>query len=196
MKVLVGCEYSAVVRQAFAKLGHDVWSCDLLPSEVAGNHIQGDIMSVLDGGWDVIILHPPCTKIGLCGNRHYGAGMPRHAERIVALDWTEALWKKAISVCSSVALEQPKSVLGQRIGKRSQAIHPYQFGHPEQKETWLWLHGLPPLRPTNNVYAEMIKLPRKERERTFFMSPKASRGHERSRTFGGIADAMAEQWSS
>ncbi len=194
MKILIGCEFSGRVRDAFAARGHDAWSCDLLPSENQGNHIQGDIWAALRDSWDFIILHPPCTRIALCGNATYGRGKPKHAGRLEALAWTEALWNAARDCSSRVALEQPKSVLGSRIGKRSQAIQPYQFGHLEQKETWLWLHGLPLLTETNNVFDEMMKLPRKERERIHFMSPSESRGHERSRTFTGIADAMAEQW--
>ena len=143
MRVLVGCEFSAVVRDAFAARGHDAWSCDRLPSERGGNHIQDDVMNHLEG-WDLLILHPPCTKIGLCGNRWYGEGAPRHHERIAALDWTEALWRRAIAMCSRVALEQPRSTLCQRIGTRTQEIQPWQFGHTEQKATWLWLHATSP----------------------------------------------------
>jgi hypothetical protein len=194
MRALVGCEFSATVRQAFAARGHDAWSCDLLPSEVEGQHIQGDIESALDGAWDLIILHLPCTAIALCGNSTYGRGMPRHADRLAAIEWTARIWNKAISVCGKVAFENPKNVMGRFIGKRTQAIQPFEFGHPERKETWLWLHGLPPLVETNNVYEEMMALPKCKRERLHYMSPSAQRGQDRSRTFQGIAKAMSEQW--
>lgn len=194
-RILVACEFSGTVRDAFAAKGWDAWSCDLLPSETGGQHFQCDAMEVLNRDWDLIMLHPPCTKIALCGNSTYGKGMPKHAERAASLDWTESIWRKAVAACPCVGLENPKNVLGARIGKRTQVIQPWQFGHLEQKETWFWLHGLPRLKPTRVVFDEMMKLPRKERERIHFMSPGENRGHERSRTFTGIAAAMAEQWS-
>jgi hypothetical protein len=106
------------------------------------------------------------------------------------------LWNRAKEICPKVALENPMNVLGAMIGKRTQAIQPYQFGHMEQKETWLWLHGLQPLKPTKHVYYQMMKLPRKQRERLHYLSPGPNRGKERSRTFTGIADAMSRQWSN
>ena len=200
LKVLVACEFSGVVRDAFRALGHDAWSNDLLSSEVDGPHIRGDCMAALSSHeWDLAILHPPCTRIALCGNATYGRGMPKHAARIEAINWTRALWEKAINGANKnirVAMENPKNVMGPVIGKRTQAIQPWQFGHMEQKETWLWLHNLPPLKPTKDVYEAMMKLPRNERERLHFMSPSANRGHERSRTFPGIASAMAAQWGA
>lgn len=193
--ILVACEFSGTVRNAFAAKGWDAWSCDLLPTESPGNHIQGDAVEAMRSRrWDMIIMHPPCTKIALCGNSTYGRGMPKHSERLESIEWTADLWYRAKSVCHRIALENPKNVMGAAIGKRNQVIHPYEYGHPEQKETWLWLHGLPPLKPTNNVYAHMMTLPRKERERLHFMSPSKSRGHERSRFFSGWAGAMADQW--
>lgn len=194
MRVLVACEFSGVVRDAFRARGHDAWSCDLLPTEVDGPHIQGDIINALDQGWDLIMMHLPCTAIALCGNATYGRGMPKHEERVAAISWTAFIWNRAIQVCGKVGFENPKNVMGKVIGKRTQVIHPFEFGHPERKETWLWLHGLPPLVATNNVYAEMMKLPKRQRERLHYMSPSKNRGHERSRTYEGIANAMAEQW--
>lgn len=198
LRVLVACEFSGTVRDAFAESGHDAWSCDLLPSEKPGNHYQGDVFDFLlmGGTWDIVIMHPPCTKIALCGNSTYGKGMPKNAERVDSIIWTAQLWGAAKEVCNKVVMENPKNVMGPIIGKRTQVIHPYEYGHPEQKETWLWLHGLPPLVPTNNVYQHMMTLPRKERERLHFMSPNKDRGHERSRFFQGWADAMAAQWGS
>lgn len=197
-RILIACEFSGVVREAFRSFsGNDAFSCDLLPCEDnrPDHHIQGDCVEVIKRGWDCIIMHPPCTAIALCGNSTYGSGMPRHEARLSSLDWTAALWELAKAHSPLVALENPKNVLGSRIGRKTQTVHPWQFGHMEQKETWLWLHGLPPLMPTNDVYREMMKLPRKERERLHFMSPSADRGHKRSITFSGIAQAMAEQWT-
>lgn len=194
-RVLIGCEFSATVRKAFAAFGHDAWSCDLLPSEETGQHLQCDIVEALDRWyWDLVVLHLPCTAIALCGNATYGRGCPKHAERLAAIEWTAKVWRLAIRDCPKVAFENPKNVMGKVIGKRTQVIQPFEFGHLERKETWLWLHGLPPLKPTNNVYIEMMKLPKKNRERLHYMSPSENRGHERSRTFQGIANAMADQW--
>lgn len=195
MKVLISCEFSGVVRDAFAERGHDAWSCDLLPSERGGKHYQCDILDAInDRQWDFIGLHLPCTCIALCGNSTYGRGMKKFKQRLESIKWTQDIWIKAISVCDKVYFENPKNVMGIFIGKRTQAIQPYQFGHLEQKETWLWLHGLPKLVETNNVYNEMMKLPKKDRERIHYMGASKTRGHERSRTFEGIAKAMASQW--
>lgn len=194
MRVLIGCEFSATVREAFRVRGHDAWSCDLLPSERNGQHLQMDIVDALDHDWDLIILHLPCTAIALCGNATYGRGMLEHEKRLQAIEWTTMVWRKAIRVCLRVGFENPKNVMGPVIGKRTQVIQPYEFGHPERKETWLWLHGLPPLKSTDNVYEEMMQLPKRKRERLHYMSPSDNRGQERSRTFQGIADAMADQW--
>lgn len=195
MKVLIACEYSGIVRDAFAALGHEVWSNDLLPTDKAGNHYQCDILEAFNKQiWDLIIMHLPCTKIALCGNSTYGTGMRKHLERIEAIEWTKNVYETAKSICNKVALENPKNVMGRYIGKRTQAIQPFQFGHLERKETWLWLHGLPTLKETNNVYNEMMLLPKKERERMHYMSPSKNRGHDRSKTYTGIAAAMANQW--
>jgi hypothetical protein len=198
MKVLIGCEYSATVRDAFDRRGCDAWSCDILPSEVPGKHLQKFIEDAIlyDGPWDLIILHLPCTAIALCGNSTYGRGMKKNEERITAVAWTKFVWNLANKVCNWVVFENPKNVMGRHIGKHSQVIHPYEYGHPEQKETWLWLRGVPPLVATNNVYDEMMKLPKKKRERLHYMSPSKSRGKERARFFVGWAEAMAEQWGS
>lgn len=198
MRVLVACEFSGIVREAFRARGHDAWSCDLLPCEhqIKEPHIQGDCMEAIQRGWDIIIMHPPCTALALCGNATYGFGMAKNSLRLEALDWTERLWRSALRHAPSVALENPKNVLASRIGPKTQTIHPWQFGHTEQKETWLWLHGLPALFSTDDVFDEMMMLPKNKRERIHYMSPSDKRGHERSITFSGIADAMAEQWGS
>ncbi|MFM9945060.1 MAG: hypothetical protein ACKVQB_07470 [Bacteroidia bacterium] len=196
MKVLIGCEYSAIVRRAFEQQGHEAWSNDILPTEIDGNHLQCDILEAIKAQkWDFIGLHLPCTKIALCGNSTYGKGMKKHAERLEAIQWTKKIWEAAIQVCNKVYFENPKNVMGKHIGKHTQAIQPYQFGHLEQKDTWLWLYGLPKLTATNNVYNDMMLLPKNKRERIHHMSPSEKRGLERSRTYTGIAEAMAKQWS-
>jgi hypothetical protein len=203
VKVFVGCEYSATVATAFHKRGHDVVTCDLLPSESDEiPHIQGDIYDAIDsplgpwysasGRWDLIILHPPCTALCVAGNRHYSGTQ----ERTDALDWTVELFKYCILASERVALENPVGVLSQRLGPATQYIQPWQFGHPETKKTGLWLHNLPPLEPTNIVYDEMMGLPMKERHRIWYASPSEDRGKERSRFYTGFAEAMAEQWGS
>ena len=193
MKVLVGCEESQIVTKAFRERGHEAYSCDLV--ETRGDpdwHIQGDIMDNLEG-WDLMILHPPCTAIAVSGNGTYGKGMEKHMERVEATAWTVALWNAAILSCKKVAMENPVGVLWKWIGK-PQYIQPYQFGHMEQKKTGILLHNLPELEPTNDVYEEMMKLPKKEREKKHYMSPGPNRSRDRSETYQGIADAFADQW--
>jgi hypothetical protein len=191
MKVLVGCEESQTVTKAFRDRGHAAFSCDILPTR--GNpdwHFQGDVMNYIElerDRWDIIILHPPCTALSLSGNRWYGYGMPRHDERIKAIDWTVKLWEHAIDYCEMVCLENPTSVIWQYI-KKPQYIQPWQFGHGETKKTGLALHGLPELYPTNIVDGRD--------QRIWKMSPGPNRKRDRSVTYQGIADAMAEQWGS
>lgn len=210
--ILVECEESQTVCIELRKLGKEAYSSDILPCS-GGHpewHIQGDAFDVVKGGrlqlqdgeyitvdkWGMIIMHPPCTKIALCGNSTYGKGMPKHSERLESIEWTKNLWNLAISVCDKVLKENPKNVMGSVIGKKTQTIQPYQFGHLEQKETWLWLHGLPLLYETNNVYNEMMLLPKRERERIHYMSPSDNRGQLRSKTFTGIAHAIATQYGN
>lgn len=192
MRVLVACEYSGVVREAFRARGHDAQSNDLLPADDKSPcHIQGDCWPVISEGWDLIIMHPPCTALAVSGNRWYGRGMPKHAERLEAVRWTVALWEHAKAHAPKVALENPVGVLPMAP---TQYVQPWQFGHTESKKTGLWLHGLPPLVETKNVHEEMMCLPRNERERLHYLPPSADRWKIRSTTFQGIADAMAVQW--
>jgi len=210
MKVLVACEYSGIVRDAFIRRGHDAISCDLLDTEVPGPHYKGDIMDALDwesGGYfsfleydkfDLIIAHPPCTALTVAGNRTYGENnADGYKERLASVEWTKSLWERLKASSKRVALENPVNVM-QRLGgfPKPQYVQPWMFGHLEQKKTGLTLWNLPPLKETNNVYIEMMKLPKKERERIHYMSPGKDRWKERSRTFPGIAEAMAEQWGS
>jgi len=191
MKVLVGCEYSATVARAFRDRGHDVMTCDLEPTEDRSiPHFQGDVFEAVWKTWDLIILHPPCTALCVAGNRHYSGTQHRDA----AIDWTINLWEYAVNHSRYVALENPVGVLSSAWRKPSQYIQPWQFGHMETKKTGLWLHNLPPLKPTNNVYDEMMKLPMKDRHRVWYASPGKDRGKERARFYAGIAEAMAEKW--
>ena len=186
MKVLVGCEFSGKVREAFRKLSHDVTSCDLLPSDDnSPNHIQGDVIDVIKSRrWDLIIIHPPCTALAVSGNRWYGRGMPKHQERIDSIEWTMALWEEAKKYAPMVAMENPVGVLPM---KASQYIQPWQFGHGETKKTGLWLHNLPDLVPADVVEGR--------EQRIWKLPPSADRWKIRSETYQGIADAIADQWS-
>ena len=197
MRILIACEYSGRVRDAFTKLGHDATSCDLLPSETEGKHYQGDIFDMLTQEWDLIIAHPPCTALTVAGNSTYGEGQPKYQERLDSVEWTKKLWNKSVRSAQMVCFENPVGVL-QRLGgfRKPQYIQPYQFGHLEQKKTGLFLHNLPELKPTNNVYDEMMKLPKRERERLHYLPPSPDRWKIRSTTYQGIANAIAEQWGN
>jgi len=184
MRVLVACEFSGTVRDAFAACGHDAWSNDLLPSEAGGQHIVSDCIEVVQrGGWDLIVMHPPCTALSVSGNRWYGRGMPRNEERLAAIEWTMGLWRSAVNVCGRVCMENPVGVLPMPA---TQYIQPWQFGHGETKRTGLWLYGLPPLVATDVVDGREARIHR--------MPPGPDRWKERSRTYSGIAQAMATQW--
>ncbi len=197
MKALILCEYSGTVRDAFIALGHDAISCDLLPTDATGPHYQGDAFDMLRQQWDIIIAHPPCTALAVCGNKTYGEGQGRYNERIAAAKWTESLWLACLNCSGKVCFENPVGVLTRLTSMpRAHYIQPYQFGHKEQKKTGLFLYGLEPLTETNNVYAEMMLLPKNERERIFYMPPSPDRWKARSTTYKGIARAMAKQWST
>jgi len=200
VSVLIGCEYSATERDAFRAAGFDAWSCDLKPTDGApAYHIQGDVVDAIRSRhWGAIILHVDCTAMAVCGNKHYGVGKPKHQERLAAIEWTLRVVDKAQWHTGCLALENPASVIFPILRRDFcadvQYIQPYEHGHPEQKKTGLALWGLPPITPTNNVYDEMMLLPKKERERIFYMSPSADRGHERARAYPGIAQAFVDQW--
>ncbi len=194
MRVLIACEYSGRVRDAFRALGHDAWSCDLLPPDnLTDYHYTGDCWPVIAEGWDLIIMHPPCTALAVSGNRWYGKGMPKHQDRLDSIDWTMALYAHAKKHAPRVAFENPVGVLPI---KPTQYIQPYQFGHPESKKTGLWLHNLPPLVPTNDVEHVWRTLPKKEAQRIHMLPPSKDRWKIRSETYTGIAEAMASQWTS
>lgn len=180
MRVLVACEYSGRVRDAFIARGHDALSCDLLPTESPGPHYQGDVRDLLAESWDLLIAHPPCTHLAVSGARHFSRKVVEQAE---ALDFVRLLLSAPVP---RIALENPVSVISSRIRKPDQIIQPWQFGHGETKATCLWLRGLPPLVPTDVVSGRENRVHR--------MPPGPDRWKERSRTFQGIADAMADQW--
>ena len=200
MKVLVACEFSGTVRDAFLALGHDAISCDLLPTESPGPHHQGDVVAFLEskpeGYFDLIIAHPTCTKLCVSGNSTYGRGMPKHQERIESAAWTEQFWELCKRKGKRVALENPVGVLSSMTSiPKPHFVQPYQFGHPEQKKTGLHLHGLPPLAESENVYEQMMTLPKNQREKMHYLPQTADRWKLRSKTYPGIAAAMAQQWS-
>jgi len=195
MRVLVACEYSGTVRDAFIAAGHDAMSCDVLPTDVAGPHYQGDIMDVLHDGWDIMIAHPPCTYLTNAGV----TWLHRDADRWAKLDEGAAFFKALLDApISKICIENPimHKYAKERIGgvKQSQTVQPWMFGHTEQKATCLWLKGLPLLTPTNNVKAEMMALPDRERQRLHYLPPSADRWKLRSTTYAGLAAAMADQW--
>ena len=193
MKVLVACEYSGIVREAFALKGHDAWSCDLLPTDQPSNkHIQGDVLEIINDNWDLIIAHPPCTHLSV-------SGAARWAEKVAdgrqqaAIKFVEDIWN---ANCPFLAIENPVGALSTRskLGKASQYIQPYEFGHAEQKKTGLWLKGLPKLIPTDVI--DVSNLPDNQRQRLHYLPPSKDRWKIRSTTFQGIADAMADQWGN
>ncbi|HET9189807.1 MAG TPA: hypothetical protein VFN69_04465 [Rudaea sp.] len=182
MRVLIACEYSGVVRDAFTRGGHDAMSCDLLPSETEGQHYQGDVRDVLDYPFDLMIAHPPCTHLSVSGARHF-AEKRMDGRQQSAVSFFMALARAPIP---RIAIENPVCVMSSLWRKPDQVIQPWQFGHGETKATCLWLKGLPRLTPTQIVEGREARVHR--------MPPSAERWKERSRTFAGIADAMAQQW--
>jgi hypothetical protein len=181
MRVLIACEFSGIVRDAFLAQGHDAWSCDLLPTEKSGPHIQGNVLDVLDRGWDLLIAHPPCTHLCTSGARWFRYKRIRQRK---ALEFFLALLNAPVPM---VCVENPVGVVSTRIRPPSQVIQPYQFGHPETKKTCLWLENLPRLKPTHVV-------PGRE-ERVHREPPGPEQWKNRSRTYPGIARAMATQWN-
>jgi len=212
MKVLVACEYSGVVRDAFINKGHEAVSCDLLPCESdLGEHYQGDVTDILYDGWDIMIAHPPCTYLSVSGARWYyhpedkelpyeeRRPHPLHPNRRQlqqeALDFVQLLLDAPIE---KIAVENPVSVISTRIKKPTQIIQPYEYGHPTSKSTCLWLKNLEPLQPTDIVEPIWINVSDGKRMSKFhydtYTLPKEERGKIRSATFPGIAKAMADQW--
>ena len=182
MRVLIACEYSGTVRDAFTRGGHDAMSCDLLPSETEGQHYQGDVRDLLDYPFDLMVAHPPCTHLSVSGARYF-AEKRVDGRQQSAVSFFMALARAPIP---RIAIENPVCVLSSLWRKPDQVIQPWQFGHGETKATCLWLKGLPKLMPTQIVEGREARVHR--------MPPSADRWKERSRTFTGIAEAMASQW--
>lgn len=182
MKVLVACEFSGIVRDAFLRRGHDAFSCDLLPSESnAGPHYEGDVLDILNEGWDLIIAHPPCTYLAVSGARWWPERQREQAEAV------EFVRRLMAAPAPRIAIENPVSLLSTVIRKPDQVVQPWMFGHRESKATCLWLTGLPLLRPTQVM--RLLGAPR-----VHYAKQGPDRWRERSRTYTGLAAAMAEQW--
>lgn len=186
MKILVACEYSGRVREAFRAKGHDAWSCDLLPAESPSEfHVTGDCFPVIFEGWDLIIAHPPCTDLCNSGSRWWPAKRADGRQQA-----SIAFFRRMVTECGTCAkawcIENPIGIMSTEYRKPDQIIQPWQFGHGETKATCLWLYGLPKLTPTNIVEGREARVHR--------MPPSKDRWKERSRTYQGIADAMAAQW--
>lgn len=201
--VLVACEYSDTVAKAFRDRGWFAVTNDLLGSESTdpmATHLQGDILDAIDSyQWDLIILHPPCTALCVSGNAHYAKGKPKHNERHSALAWTNTVWNYARDRCDYVALENPVGVLKLHDGTKASYVQPYEFGHNASKKTGLWLANLPPLKPTKRIPGRLVAGVERWDNQTDAghnkLGPSDDRWKERSRTYEGIACAMADQWT-
>ena len=194
MKVLIACEFSGVVRDAFTERGHDAMSCDLLPTEKPGQHYQGDVFDIINDGWDMMIAHPPCTYLANSGVCWLHKKEGRWSDMSDGAKFFKSLFEANID---KLCIENPiphKYAIEIIGSKYDQIIQPYQFGHMESKATCLWLKGLQKLKQTDNVKTEMLKLPKNISQRLHYLPPSAERQKERSLTFQGIADAMASQW--
>lgn len=191
MRVLIACEYSGVVRDAFIKGGHDAMSCDLLPTDAPGPHYQGDVRDVIDGCWDLMIAHPPCTHLSVSGASHFKRKRMDGRQQS-AISFFMMLAKSDIPM---IAIENPVCIMSSLWRKPDQIIQPYMFGHKETKATCLWLKGLPLLNATHDLKAETMALPENQRMRLHYLPPSADRGKIRSATYSGIGEAMSSQWS-
>ena len=197
MRVLVACEYSGKVRDAFTALGHEAWSCDILPSESKGKHIQGDVLDMLGGfcggKWDVLLAFPPCTYLTVSANKWYKDQPKRPSGALVGAERREAreqgktfFMALANAPIDKIAIENPIGIMSMQYRKPDQVVQPWMFGHGETKATCLWLKGLPKLEPTNIVDGR--------EQRMHLMTPSVDRAKKRSETYTGVANAMASQW--
>ena len=204
MKVLIACEYSGTVREEFKKLGHDAWSCDILDTEIPGNHFKGDVLEHLNKDWDLIIAHPPCTYLSNAGAcRLYPEkgklDMERYEKGLVAKDFFMKFYNHS---CKKIAIENPVSSRIFELPKYSQEIQQYEFGHPYTKKTRLWLKGLPKLKPTNIIDKSEVKTFIESGTSRYKNTNKnknryVARGSkDRSKFWSGIAQAMAQQWGN
>lgn len=193
MRVLVACEESQAVTKELRRLGHEAISCDIEPCS-GGHpewHLQEDVTPLLKQRWDMIIAFPPCTHLAVSGAAWFEQKR-KDGRQQAAIDFF-MLFVNA--ECERIAIENPVGIMSTIYKKPSQIVQPYEYGHMEQKKTCLWLKGLPLLQPTNNVYAQMMELPKNKRERLHYLPPSPERAKLRSKTFPGIAKAMAEQWA-
>lgn len=196
MRVLVGCEFSGKVRDAFIKSGHDAISCDLRPTESKGPHYQGDLFDIIEDGFDLGIFHPECTYLANSGVRHLHSDLTRWEKMVDAARFFRDIYNSSIP---HIAIENPimhkygKAIIGRG---QNQVIQPWMFGHPEKKATCLWLKNLPNLQPTKDVREQMQALPKSAQNRIHYMSPSKDRQKLRSITYDGIAQAFADQWGN
>lgn len=196
MRVFVGCEFSGIVREAFARRGHDAWSCDFLPSEIPGKHIQDDVLKHLKDGWDLFIAHPPCTYLSVAGYHYSLKDSKRMKQTFEALEFFKKLYNAPIK---KICLENPISMVSTLWRKPDQIIQPYYWGVSERKTTCLWIKNLPPLIPNTNIKVAprgfiVRKTGPKKGQRYNYYWRQGKNGHDRSRTFNCIAEAMAAQW--
>jgi site-specific DNA-cytosine methylase len=197
MKVLIACEFSGTVRDAFTKLGHDAWSCDLEPTQTEGNHYQGDMFDIVNNGWDLIIAHPPCTHLAVSGARHFEKKRADGRQQ----QGIDFFMRVANIDVPKLAVENPIGIMSTLYRKPEQIIQPHEYGHSTTKATCLWLKGLPLLKPTNIVdKGEVVTFASGKRMSKWFYEssqlPPKERERMRNKTFQGIADAMADQWGN
>jgi hypothetical protein len=193
MRVLVACEFSGVVREAFKARGHDAWSCDLLPTEIEGQHIQGDVLQILNQGWDLMIAHPPCTYLSNAGAVHYYGKKAKNIDERFSKGFNAKHFFMHLyhAPIAKICIENPQPLKAFCLPLHSQVIQPYQFGHPVQKRTLLWLKGLPELKATS-----IVENPQSTKiAGNWFNKGGKERQKNRAKTFTGIANAMASQWS-
>lgn len=197
MRVLVSCEYSGTVRDAFIRAGHDALSCDLLPTDAPGLHYQGDVMDVIGDGFDLMVAHPPCTYLSVSGMHWTTRGLRDPQLTTDALEFVRQLLDAPIP---RIAIENPVSIISSQIRKPDQIIQPWMFGHDASKKTCLWLKGLPMLTPTKTIAPRMVNGKPRYANQTDSgqnrLAPSADRWKIRSETYSGIADAMAQQWGN
>lgn len=192
MRILIACEFSGIVRDAFAAKGHDAWSCDLLPTERPGNHIQGDVLEILNEGWDMMIAFPPCTHLAVSGARYFAQKRADGRQR-QGIDFFMQLVNAHIE---KIAIENAVGIMSTVHRKPDQIIQPWMFGHPESKSTCLWLKNLPILQATNVLQKPAQgywdnQTPSGQNK----LGPSAGRAQQRSKTYAGIAEAMSKQWN-
>jgi hypothetical protein len=196
MHILIACEYSGTVRDAFIRAGHDAMSCDLLPTDVPGPHYEGDVFDIINNGWDMMIAHPPCTYLSVSGMHWTARGLRDPQLTEDALDFVTRLMAASIP---RIAIENPISVISSRIRKPDQIINPWQFGHDASKRTCLWLKNLPLLTPTDIVEPRIVNGKKRWANQTDSgqnrLPPSDDRWKIRSETYTGIAQAMADQWN-